>query len=262
MEALRLARHWVPFTVRTVFYGSVSLLIGPLTRERRASLWAMRTWCRSGLRLLRISAEISGLENVPSGGLVYASNHQGLLDTLLLGAWLPGDYKWAVKSSLLAIPFLGWHLRLAGHVRVDRSGDRKTIVSTLDRFVEVLRRGKPLVLFPEGTRSKDGRVMAFKRGVFLSAVRAGVPVVPVALHGTGAAMAKGASNIVSLRAGEAGGRRVYLRIGEPLQPRSDGSESERASDLRDRTRAAILEMHRALEEAAAVPGARTSVRPS
>ena len=251
--ALRLARHWVPFTTLTVFYGLVSLVVGPFTRDRRASLWAMRTWCRSGLRLLRISANVSGLDHAPTGGLVYVSNHQSLLDTLLLGTYLPGDYKWAVKSSLLKIPFLGWHLRLAGHLEIDRGGDRKAMVATLDRFVDVLRRGKPLVVFPEGTRSPDGQVHAFKKGVFHSAVRAGVPVVPVALHGTGAAMAKGASNIVAQRSSGAPSREVFLRLGEPLRARGDGSDWERAAELRDRARAAVVSLHEALVAEAAAP---------
>ncbi len=252
-EALRLARHWVPFTALTVFYGLVSLLVGPFTPDRRASLWAMRTWCRSGLRFLRISARVSGLEHVPSGGLVLVSNHQSLLDTLVLGSYLPGDYKWAVKSSLFRIPFLGWHLHRAGHLEIDRGGDRKAMVATLDRFVEVLRRGKPLVVFPEGTRSPDGQVHAFKKGVFHSAVRAGVPVVPVALHGTGAAMAKGAANIVAKRGEGAAPRDVLLRLGEPLLARGDGSDWERAAELRDRVRAAVVTLHEALVAEAAAP---------
>jgi 1-acyl-sn-glycerol-3-phosphate acyltransferase len=248
----------VGFTARTAFYGSISLLIGPLTRDRRACLWAMRAWSRSGLRFLRISVDVDGVEKVPNGGCAYACNHQSLLDTLLLGATLPGDFKWAVKSSLLAIPFLGWHLRLSGHVRVDRGADRRAAVSTVNRFAKVLAEGKPLVVFPEGTRSKDGRVKAFRAGLFYAAVRAGVPVVPVALHGTGAAMAKGAADIGSQRGDT---RRVYLRIGEPLAPRPDGSESERASDLRDRTRAAVIEMQRALVNGeTARPDQRAAVR--
>jgi 1-acyl-sn-glycerol-3-phosphate acyltransferase len=220
-----------------------------LTRDRRACLWAMRAWSRSGLRFLKISVDVHGVENVPNGGCAYACNHQSLLDTLVLGANLPGDFKWAVKSSLLAIPFLGWHLRLAGHVRVDRGGDKRAAASTVDRFARVLGEGKPLLVFPEGTRSKDGRIKAFRAGLFYAAVRAGVPLVPVALHGTGAAMAKGAGDI-GPRGGHSDARRVYLRIGEPLTARPDGSESERASDLRDRTRAAVVEMHRALVSAA------------
>jgi 1-acyl-sn-glycerol-3-phosphate acyltransferase len=244
-QTLRLLRHWVPFTARTVFYGSVSLLLGPLTPDRRASHWAQRAWSRSGLRFLSISVDVQGLENVPAGGYAYACNHQSLLDTLVLGATLPGDFKWTVKSSLMMIPFLGWHLWLAGHVRVERDGDRRAAASAIRRFARVLAEGKPLLVFPEGTRSKDGRVKPFKMGLFYAAVRAGVPVVPVALHGTGTAMAKGAPDI-----GRREIRRVYLRIGEPVAPSADGSGPERASDLRDRTHAAVVDMHRALASTA------------
>jgi 1-acyl-sn-glycerol-3-phosphate acyltransferase len=236
----------VPFAARTAFYGSISLLIGPLTRERRACLWAMRAWSRSGLRFLRISVDLRGVENVPNGHYAYASNHQSLLDTLLLGATLPGDFKWAVKSSLMTVPFLGWHLRLAGHVRVDRGGDARAAATTINRFAQVLGKGKPLLVFPEGTRSKDGQVKPFKLGLFYAAVRAGVPVVPVALHGTGVAMAKGAADIASAQGAQRDARRVYVRIGQPLAPGQDGSEPERAQDLRDRTHAAVLEMHQVL----------------
>src|SRR3954471_7497120 len=93
--AYRATRQWVPFASRTVAYGTVSLTLGPLTRDRRASLWAMRHWCRSSARALDIDVVADGLENVPSGAFVYCSNHQSLLDILCLGGVLPGDFKWA-----------------------------------------------------------------------------------------------------------------------------------------------------------------------
>ena len=240
-RALRWLRHWVPFTALTVFYGSLSLLLGPLTRDRRASQWAQRAWSRSGLRFLGICVDVQGLENVPAGGYAYACNHQSLLDTLVLGATLPGDFKFTVKSSLMMIPFLGWHLWLAGHVRVDRSGDKRAAAAAIRRFAKVLGEGQPLLVFPEGTRSRDGRVQPFKMGLFHAAVRAGVPVVPVALHGTGAAMAKGAPDI-----GRKEIRRVYVRVGRPLVPKPHGSRPQRAEDLRARAHAAVVDMHGAL----------------
>lgn len=240
-RALRWLRHWVPFTARTVYYGSISLLLGPFTRDRRASHWAQRAWSRSGLRFLGILVDVEGLENVPAGGYAYACNHQSLLDTLVLGATLPGDFKFTVKSPLMMIPFLGWHLWLAGHVRVDRSGDKRAAAATIRRFAKVLGEGQPLLVFPEGTRSRDGRVHPFKMGLFHAAVRAGVPVVPVALHGTGTAMAKGAPDI-----GRRETRRVHVRIGRPLAPRPHGSRPQRAEDLRARTQAAVVDMHAAL----------------
>ncbi len=248
LAATRWLRHWVPFTACTVFYGSVSVLLGPLTPQRGVSLWAMRSWSRSCLRLLHISVDVQGLEGIPAGAFVYACNHQSLLDTLLLASTLPGDVKWAVKSSLTAIPFLGWHLWLAGHVRVERGVGRREAVETVERFAGVLRRGKPLLVFPEGTRSRDGRIGPFKKGPFYAAVRAGVPVVPVALHGTGALMEKGAGNMAS---GSGAGREVScvpVRVGAPLIPLGSGTEADRAADLRDRAHAAVVEMNCQLQE--------------
>ncbi len=252
-KALRWLRHWVPFTARTLWYASISLLLGPLTPDRRACLWASRAWSRSCLRLLRISVELRGVENLPDGGLIYACNHQSLLDTLLLGATLPGDFKWVVKSSVMRIPFLGWHLRLAGHVRVDQ-GVGGQAATTIDRFVRVLGQGKPLIVFPEGTRSEDGQLKTFRKGGFFAAVRAGVPVVPVALEGTGDMMAKGTADLgPSTYGASSQPRQIRVRIGEPLHARPGSSELDRASELRDRTRAAVLQLQRSLEEEDAAP---------
>lgn len=100
-SALRATRQWVPFASRTAGYGTLSLLLGPLTRDHRASLWAMQRWCRASARGLNIEVRASGLENVPDGAFVYCSNHQSLLDILVLGSVLPGDYKWAAKRELM-----------------------------------------------------------------------------------------------------------------------------------------------------------------
>ena len=103
-SAWRATRQWVPFAARTVGFGTISLTLGPLTRDHGASLWAMRRWCQSSARGLNIAVHVSGLENVPSSGaFVYCANHQSLLDILVLGAVLPGDYKWAAKRELMKI---------------------------------------------------------------------------------------------------------------------------------------------------------------
>jgi 1-acyl-sn-glycerol-3-phosphate acyltransferase len=239
--AYRATRQWVPFASRTVAYGTVSLTLGPLTRDRRASLWAMQRWCRSSARALDIDVVADGLENVPSGAFVYCSNHQSLLDILCLGGVLPGDFKWAAKRSLMKIPFLGWHLQLAGHVPVDRSAGSRAAAEVIGRFQEVLKSGKPLLVFPEGTRSEDGIVRPFKNGGFYAAVRAGVPVVPVALEGTHTLMKKHA-----LDTGDGTMRTVKVRVGAPLYPKTEGREGPRVNDLRERTHAAVVELHRSI----------------
>jgi 1-acyl-sn-glycerol-3-phosphate acyltransferase len=240
-SAWRATRQWVPFAARTIAYGTISLTLGPLTRDRSASLWAMRRWCQSSALGLDIAVHASGTELVPPGPYVYCSNHQSVLDILVLGAALPGDYKWAAKRSLMKIPFLGWHLTLAGHVPVDRRAGSRGAAEVIARFEETLRRGKPLLVFPEGTRSEDGLVRPFKNGGFYAAVRTGVPVVPVALEGTYRLMKKGA-----LDTGDGRMREVRVKVGAPIHPRKEGREAQRVADLRDRTFAAVRELHRAV----------------
>lgn len=230
-------RQWVPFVARTVGYGFVSCFVGPFTRDHWVSLWAMRRWCIASAAGLDIHIDVDGLENVPAdGSYVYCSNHQSLVDILVLGAVLPGDYKWAAKRSLMRIPFLGWHLRLAGHVPVDRGGGGKAAEQVIERFTEVLKNGKPLLIFPEGTRTLDGELRDFKVGAFRAAVRGDAPVVPVALDGTFSMMSPG-----EVSAGEED-TRVRVRIGAPIPVPASGEEADKIEALRETTRAAIESM--------------------
>jgi 1-acyl-sn-glycerol-3-phosphate acyltransferase len=241
-EAYRATIHWIPFVARTIGYGTISLVVGPLTREHRASLWAMRGWCKASVKGLGIEVTASGIENVPQGEpFIYCSNHQSLVDILVLGSVLPGDYKWAAKRSLMKIPFVGWHLRLSGHVPVDRGAGSGAAAAVVERFQEVLGRGKLLLIFPEGTRSEDGIVRGFKVGAFSAAVRQGVPIVPIAIEGTHRLLKKGAVDL-----GHGVVRHVAVRIGAPLWPAARGDEVERIDELRSRTRATILELHRSI----------------
>ena len=230
-------RQWVPFVARTVGYGFISCFVGPFTRDHWVSLWAMRRWCIASAAGLDIHIDVDGLENVPAdGAYVYCSNHQSLVDILVLGAVLPGDYKWAAKRSLMRIPFLGWHLRLAGHVPVDRGGGGKAAEQVIERFTEVLKNGKPLLIFPEGTRTLDGELRDFKAGAFRAAVRGDAPVVPVALDGTFSMMSPG-----DVSAGE-DDTRVRVRIGPPIPVPPSGEEAEKIQALQAATRSAIESM--------------------
>jgi 1-acyl-sn-glycerol-3-phosphate acyltransferase len=139
------------------------------------------------------------------------------------------------------IPFLGWHLQLAGHVPVERSGGARAAADVIGRFEQVLRQGKPLLVFPEGTRSEDGVLRPFKNGGFYAAVRADVAAVPVAIEGTHRLMKKHATDT-----GDGTMRHVYVRAGAPIWPRREGREAARVSDLRDRTYAAVQALHGSL----------------
>lgn len=239
-EALRACRQWIPFAAATAAFGTMSLALGPFTKGR-ASLVAMQRWCKTSTRRLHIRVSTEGLENVPEeGAFVYCSNHQSIVDIIVLGSVLPHDYKWAAKRSLMKIPFLGWHLQLAGHVPVDRGRGSAVARAVMERFERVLRNGKPLLVFPEGTRSETGALQAFKVGSFYAAVRAGVPVVPVVVQGTFELMKKGAFDT-----GDGSDRHVVVHVGRPVPIVRKATERESVESLRDRTRAAMAEMVRA-----------------
>ncbi len=232
-DAIRLVRQWGPFAMRTAGYGTVSLVAGPLTREHGASTWAMRQWCIKSAKALKIEIDAAGFENVPTDdSYVYASNHQSMIDIIVLGAVLPGDYKWAAKRELMKVPFLGWHLALSGHVPVDRGGGPKAAAKIVSQFEKVLHEGKPLLIFPEGTRNADRRLTEFKTGGFVAAVKANKPIVPVTIDGTGPLVHNGAVLPNAF---------VKVRIGRPIQPLTTGKESDRIRDLRDRTYASVRE---------------------
>jgi 1-acyl-sn-glycerol-3-phosphate acyltransferase len=178
---------------------------------------------------------------------MYATNHQSLVDILVLGAALPGNIKWATKRSIMKVPFLGWHLQLSGHVPVDRKAGNRAAAQAIQRFRRVLEDENQLLIFPEGTRTPDGEVKDFKNGGFYAAVRADKPVVPVALDGTYFLMGKHAVDTGD--AHDLDKRLVRVSIGEPLYPLKEGKEKHRVADLRDRTRAAVVEMHAALRAA-------------
>lgn len=254
-DVWRWLRQWVPFGLRCVFWCSLSVIIGLLTPRRQGSTWAMRRWARSCLRGLGIRVTVTGEENVPEGVFVYCSNHQSLLDTLTHSGYLPGEFKWVVKHSLLNVPFLGWHLRVAQSVPVERGRGREAALATIDRFVKVLGQGYALLIFPEGTRSPDGEVRQFKDGGFVAAVRAGVPVVPVALEGAGSIMGKGAPDTgASLENEQWERRRVRVQIGSAIVAHSEGEETDRVTELRERTRGIIIAMQRALKAEMASSG--------
>ena len=238
-ERARWVRQWVPFGLRTIGWASISLTGGPLTKGR-VSTWCARKWSQSCAKGLRIDIEATGQENVPEGGFVYASNHESLVDILVLGASLPRDFKWAAKRSVMNVPFLGWHLRLAGHVPVDRNRGKEAAMAVTEAFERVLRNDKPLLVFPEGTRTADGKLKAFKNGAFQAAVLAGKPVVPVALSGTFSLMSRDSVDTGASKSRD--DRAVTVQLGKPIYPRTELEPEAAVVDLRDRTREAVVEM--------------------
>ncbi len=167
----------------TAVCGALSLL-GSLfdTGGRWQHMWA-RTWSSLILKTSGVRVRVEGLENVPRETAIYCANHQSAMDIPILFVHLPVSFRFLAKRPLFNLPFLGWHLYRSGHIPVDRGQPRKTLKS-YEQAAGRIRGGVPVVLFPEGTRSRDGTLKPFKGGSFYLAIQAGVPVVPITLNGT------------------------------------------------------------------------------
>jgi 1-acyl-sn-glycerol-3-phosphate acyltransferase len=174
----------------TIVLGTLS--IGSSLFEKRGYFahWCARTWSRLILVTTGVRVDVAGLERlVPGRTYVFVANHQSIYDIPILFWSLPYQLRIIAKASLGRFPFLGWHLRRTGHMLVDRRRpDRAAIFSWASRLTS---QGLSLIVFPEGTRSRSGRVAPFKGGSFYLALEAGLPVVPLSVVGSRHVMLKG-----------------------------------------------------------------------
>jgi 1-acyl-sn-glycerol-3-phosphate acyltransferase len=228
----------------TILLGTPAVLAGLLVRGSDATMRLGRIWSRGILRAAGVRPRYEGLENVAaSEPCVFLANHQSLLDIFVLVPVLPPATRFVAKRSLFFIPFFGWSLKVSGFIPIERRSYRRAYES-LERAADAIRAGRSVVLFPEGTRSRSGKLQPFKRGAFHLAVRARVPVVPVAISGTGRALPPGrwkvrpgsvrvsfAPPIAPLKDEAAGVgalmAAVRERIAERLDPEERGEAEER-----------------------------------
>lgn len=169
------------FIVMLILYPMVMLF----DRFRRRAEHAVNTLWAKLTTLFYYPVKIRGQENLPSHdqAAVYVSNHLSFLDIYTL-FHLHRDFKFISKTSNFLIPIIGWSMFLTGHVMINRV-DRRSQLECLKACGELLKRGASVLFFPEGTRSNDGKMHAFKKGAFSVAAKAKVPVVPITLKGTG-----------------------------------------------------------------------------
>ncbi|HEX8185333.1 MAG TPA: lysophospholipid acyltransferase family protein [Blastocatellia bacterium] len=225
---------WAPFAnllwyLYTVVMATISLLLWPFDRTGAMQHWCARWWCRLIAWTIGARIRVYGSDNVrPDRSYVYMANHSSLIDIPALFAYLPFQFRIMAKKELFYVPFMGWHLWTSGNFPVDRSDGRKTARS-LRSVIAGVRAGKSLAVFPEGTRTPDGRLQEFKPGAFKIAMRAGVPIVPVTVRGTFKLLPK---TTLAPRPG-----RVDVIIGEPID--TAAYNEKRLHELIERTRLAI-----------------------
>jgi 1-acyl-sn-glycerol-3-phosphate acyltransferase len=160
----------------------------------------------------RVKVKVEGTEHLNGKGpYIFMSNHQSYYDVFTLLGHLPYQFKWLVKKELFSIPFLGWTMAAVGYISIDRGGSRDT-VEAMNEAARKIRDGMSVTIFPEGSRSPDGSIQPFKKGGFTLAIKSKVPIVPIAIDGSGGIMPKEKFTVSS---GE-----IRIRMDRPIETKS------------------------------------------
>jgi len=217
----------------TIMLGMASLAASLFDRGGRMQHRLARLWSRLILKTVRTPLTVSGLERIDAARpAVYAANHISALDIPVLYLGLPFQFRIIAKQELFRYPFLGWHLRRSGQISVDPEGGRASLRG-VRQALETLRTGTPLVIFPEGGRSRNGQVQPFMSGAFYLAIQAQADIVPMAIVGTFEALPIDTLHVKP--------RPLRLVIGEPIP--TAGHSTRTVDALAARVRRAIEDLY-------------------
>jgi 1-acyl-sn-glycerol-3-phosphate acyltransferase len=200
------AAVWLVTSTITMSFFAIFIALFGASQETVHRL--ARLWARMYLAVAGIKVRVEGLDGIMSPPYVFICNHQSALDIYALLAWLPVSFKWIAKRQLFAIPVIGWTMRKAGYISIDRENAREAL-RAIEEASRRIREGTNIIIFPEGTRSADGKLLPFKKGGFTLALRAMVPIVPVGIHGSSTLQPKGSS--LPRKKGV-----IYIEIGDPM----------------------------------------------
>jgi len=164
------------------------------------------------LAICGVKVKVQGTENVdPSQHYIYVSNHASAFDIPAVVVGIPDQIRIVFKKELEKVPFFGWALKFGGYITIDR-GKSISAMRSLERAAKKIRRGVSVLLFAEGTRSKDGKLQPFKRGAFNLAAKSGVPIIPVTINGSSQILPK---HTLKLRPGT-----IHLVLDKPIPTES------------------------------------------
>ena len=181
---------WVSIVISTVGLSILAFITFPFDRNGNIVHHYARWWAKIQLLVSGVRVKVGGLEHLDKETpYIYMSNHQGSYDIFALLSCLPVQFRWIAKKELFAIPILGWAMGAANYISIDRSGRRRALES-IERAARKIKGGVSVVIFPEGTRSRDGSIQPFKRGGFTLALKSGVPIIPITINGSRDVMAR------------------------------------------------------------------------
>ena len=173
----------------------IALLSTPIDRTGRTFHWTARVWSRFILWLFNIRVVSKGTDVIdPANHYVYISNHASAFDIPALIVGIPDDIRFVLKKELTRIPIWGWALKYGHYISIDR-GSARDAMKSLEEAARRMRDGASVILFAEGTRTRDGKLQTFKRGAFTLAVKAGIPIIPVTINRTFGILPRGSLRV-------------------------------------------------------------------
>lgn len=215
----------------TAFFATSVVIYALLGAAENSLHKVARTWARVLLAVTNVRVRVIGKENLSEKKpYIFMSNHQSDFDIFIVLAHLPGQFRWIAKKELFRIPVFGRAMKNAGYIEIDRQ-HRQRALQSLAEAARKIREGKSVMSFPEGTRSKDGAVKPFKKGMFHLALEAGVPIVPITIIGAAEIMPK---RSLKINPGE-----ITMIIAAPIAV-SDYTDATRP-ELMERVRGIIIE---------------------
>jgi len=228
---IRTIFAWVVGLAATVMLGLIAVFLSLFDSSGNLPHLVARLWGRIQIRTTGTRVTMRGLEYLdPRRSYILVSNHQSFFDIFSLLGYLPLQFRWIAKAELFRIPLLGWSMSRTGYIAIERDSPKKAYRSML-AAAEKVRNGVSVLIFPEGTRSRDGILQPFKKGVFLIALKSQAPILPVAIRGTRDIMRK---NDWRTYPGN-----VEIRIFPPIE--TAGFSMDKEAELSERVRKTLLQ---------------------
>jgi 1-acyl-sn-glycerol-3-phosphate acyltransferase len=217
------------FFLATSFFGTIALLLSLVDKSGRAQHRVARLWARASVWATGSKVTVHGEEILRKHPVaVYAANHTSYIDTPVIFASLPFQFRILAKKELWQLPFIGWYLNRSGQISID-TANAHTTLSSLGTGVKALRSGMPLFVFPEGRRTDTGKLNPFLSGAAFLAIRAQVPLIPIALTG--------GYDLLPIHSRHFYPVPLTISVGEPIETR--GMTMRQADELTAKLRVAI-----------------------